>query len=274
MPGFGIWVSIRTAPLGEITLKKTDMKSLSIVKASEVDNFSALVWEFNRQNWPEFMFHDPIATACWPALHEHFAEYQFAITEGPGEAVIVQANSIPLAWNGRLEDLPDKGWDWALQQGIKDRTLGLSPTHQCALQIAIGPDYRGQGISACALEVMKQIGREKGLGGLVAPVRPNRKADYPATTIEDYIGWTTEDGLPFDPWLRVHVRAGGKIIKVCHKSMMITGKVADWEGWTGMNFPVSGQYEVPGALVPVTIDREADTGRYVEPNVWVCHGLR
>ena len=29
-----------------------------------------------------------------------------------------------------------------------------------------------------------------------------------------------------------------------------------------------------GALVPVTIDREADQGLYVEPNVWMRHRLR
>jgi len=28
---------------------------------------------------------------------------------------------------------------------------------------------------------------------------------------------------------------------------------------------------VPDALVPVAIDWERDEGRYVEPNVWMCH---
>jgi hypothetical protein len=28
---------------------------------------------------------------------------------------------------------------------------------------------------------------------------------------------------------------------------------------------------VPGALVPVRIDRERDVGTYVEPNVWMRH---
>ncbi len=53
--------------------------------------------------------------------------------------------------------------------------------------------------------------------------------------------------------------------------MYMEGSVADWEAWTGMRFPESGQYVVPGALNPVTIDREADQGRYIEPNVWMLH---
>ena len=38
-----------------------------------------------------------------------------------------------------------------------------------------------------------------------------------------------------------------------------------------MTFPETGAYVVPGALVPVEIDRERDEGLYVEPNVWMIH---
>jgi hypothetical protein len=41
-----------------------------------------------------------------------------------------------------------------------------------------------------------------------------------------------------------------------------------------MVFPDSGPYVVEGALVPVEIDRAQDTGRYVEPNVWMRHSVR
>jgi hypothetical protein len=38
-----------------------------------------------------------------------------------------------------------------------------------------------------------------------------------------------------------------------------------------MALPESGTYVVPGALVPIEIDRERDEGVYVEPNVWMVH---
>jgi hypothetical protein len=47
--------------------------------------------------------------------------------------------------------------------------------------------------------------------------------------------------------------------------------VRDWERWTGLRFPDSGDYVVPGALTTVRIDRRRDRGRYVEPNVWMRH---
>jgi hypothetical protein len=37
---------------------------------------------------------------------------------------------------------------------------------------------------------------------------------------------TRDDGLPVDPWLRVHVRAGGKIEPVATASMVVAGVVA------------------------------------------------
>jgi hypothetical protein len=55
--------------------------------------------------------------------------------------------------------------------------------------------------------------------------------------------------------------------------MTIPGTVADWESWTGMSFPESGDYVVPGALTLVPIDRDADLGLYVEPNVWMHHRI-
>jgi hypothetical protein len=53
--------------------------------------------------------------------------------------------------------------------------------------------------------------------------------------------------------------------------MCITGTVSEWEDWTGLVFPESGTYIVPDALVPITIDRARDEGRYVEPNFWMHH---
>jgi hypothetical protein len=37
--------------------------------------------------------------------------------------------------------------------------------------------------------------------------------------------------------------------------MIMQGRVGDRERWTGLRFPESGRYVVPGALAPVTIDR-------------------
>jgi hypothetical protein len=63
------------------------------------------------------------------------------------------------------------------------------------------------------------------------------------------------------------------LIKVCSQAVEIKGSVEQWEKWTEMTFPKSGEYVVDGALCPVVIDRKRDLGVYVEPNVWVAYDL-
>ena len=95
--------------------------------------------------------------------------------------------------------------------------------------------------------------------------------DGESAPMEEYIRWTNDKGDPFDPWIRVHIKAGGKIISVCSESMTIQGKVKEWHDWTGLSFQCSGLYTIEKALSPVCIDLEEDFGEYVEPNVWIIH---
>ena len=234
--------------------------------------------EFNyttaRIVWPQFMLHDPVSELFSLLFtEEKLAPYQFAFIDNKTEKIILMGNSIPLYFDGDIADLPDRGWDWGLEKGIADYRAGIATNMQMAIQIMIPPEGRGLGLSALGVEAMKAIGRKNGLRHLIAPVRPNMKHLYPLTPFEKYIYWTNGDGLPFDGWMRVHSRLGAKIIKPAHRSMEIPGSIAEWEGWTGMTFPDSGEYVIPGALNPIVIDRESDRGLYIEPNVWMHHNM-
>ena len=109
-----------------------------------------------------------------------------------------------------------------------------------------------------------------GYSELLAPVRPNGKTDV-HESMTSYAFRTRDDGLPVDPWLRVHVRAGGVIDRVAPRSMCIPGTVEEWRDWTGLPFDTTGPVEVPGALAPVMCDAEHGVATYVEPNVWIRH---
>jgi hypothetical protein len=87
----------------------------------------------------------------------------------------------------------------------------------------------------------------------------------------DFAGWARGDGLHMDPWIRTHQRLGAEILCPAPRSMIVTGTVAEWQGWAAMAFPQTGSYVVPGALDLVEIDTERDHGSYVETNLWMRH---
>lgn len=232
-----------------------------------------LVRGLTKEVWPEFMLHDRVANENWHELFDRFSEYQLALYDTETHRVAGMGNSFPLRWDGTLEDLPEGGWDWAFQEAVRNHKQGVIPNIHCAIQIVVRPEYRSQGLSMPMVQAVRAVTKLQGLKSLIIPLRPSEKHRYSLTSLNDYIAWKTEQGLPFDPWLRVHVRAGARIIKVCHQSKTIRGTCPEWERWAGMKFPQSGEYIIPGALNPIQMNVEQDEGIYIEPNVWIVHEI-
>jgi len=248
-----------------------DPNRFHVITPSTRADYRDLVRGLNKAAWPEFMLHDRTANELWHELLDRFAEYQLALYDAENNRVAGMGNSFPLRWDDSLANLPEGGWDWAFTEAVKDHQQGVSPNIHCAIQVVIHPDYRSQGLSAPMINAVRAVSSAKGLQALVIPVRPSEKSKYPLTDMDDYLAWKDEEGLPFDAWLRVHVRVGGRIIKACRESKTVRGTHAEWEEWTKMEFPQSGQYVIPGALTPMEMDVEKDVGVYVEPNVWMQH---
>ena len=176
--------------------------------------------------------------------------------------------AVPFAWDGRTATLP-MGVDGVLTRGVRERRR--RPNTLSALLAVVDPRLQGKGLSAEVIRAMALLADLHGMRALVAPVRPTLKHRYPLTPMARYVRWRRPDGAPLDPWLRVHWRLGARVLGVAARSMVVNGRVKEWEAWTGMRFPASGDYVVPGALTTVRIDRARDRGRYVEPNVWMLH---
>ncbi len=240
-----------------------------IFTLAEKPELEQQVSDIHNAVWPRFMQEDPVANKAWDFLFNAFAQYQVVLCDDNGLS-LAAGNAVPLVWDGTLDTLPE-GWDAAVEQGIKSYDLGLKPDALNAYAIVVKPENQGKGYSSVILAAMCAVARQNGCHSVIASVRPTLKALYPLTPIERYADWKQPDGSPFDPWLRVHWRAGATQARISPRSMLIKGSVADWEAWTKMRFPESGHYIVPGALCPVNIDCESDIGQYEEPNVWMIH---
>lgn len=225
---------------------------------------------FNELGWPAFMLQDPNEQKYWSLLETLFPQFQLMLCLA--DEVVAVGNAVPLYWDGTTEGLPN-GWGATLAQGIEGSQQVRPPNCVSALSIVVHPKHRRKGLSRLVLQAMRATVKKQRLDDLIAPVRPSLKQYYPHTAIEQYITWQQPDGTPFDPWVRVHWCLGAKILALAPESMKIAGSVSEWAQWTGMDFPNSGEYIVPGALQPVEVDIAKDYGCYNDPNVWMHHTL-
>ena len=249
---------------------------LRIVTIAERPTLKSSFVDQETEPWPDFMNEDPMANLYYSDVRTAHPDYGLiAYDAGAPDAAVARAFCVPFFWEGdpALGELPVDGWDGVIWRSARDRQVGREPNLVSALEITVPTHLQGTGLSATMLAAMRDNAARLGFEHLVAPVRPTRKHLYPDMPVAEYASLVRDDGLPEDPWLRVHVRAGGRIVGTCPRAMVIPGTLDEWRSWTGLPFDESGPVLVPGALVPVHCSVEHDHAVYVEPGVWVHHRL-
>jgi GNAT superfamily N-acetyltransferase len=214
----------------------------------------------------EFIHEADVTNRYWHRLREDLPELQLVLYDEERDRVVGRGQTIPASTRGGLPGGVDD---------LLERRFGgeepEEPDVLSALVALVDRQRQGEGLSSILIEGMRDVAGRAGLPALIAPVRPTLKDRYPLIPLEVYSRWTREDGLPWDPWIRLHARLGAELLEVCPQSMRVTGTVEEWERWTGLEFPADGDYVVPGALTPVRFD--GGRGVYVEPNVWMRHAV-
>jgi GNAT superfamily N-acetyltransferase len=214
-------------------------------------------------SFPEFVGYGDVLLRHWGKLRTDLPELQLVLWDEERDVVVGHARTLPAreaeGLPGGIDDMLERWFD-----GPRPEPDVLS-----AMVAVVDRRRQGEGLSTLLLEGMRTLAGRSGFSSLIAPVRPTWKERYPLIPLERYAHWTRDDGLPFDPWLRVHARLGAELLVVCPESMRVEAARDDWETWTEMRFPEDGDYVVPGGLVPVRF--AAGRGTYVEPNVWMRH---
>ena len=261
--------------------------SIDLVTLSERPDLCFAASELNARCWPMFLLQSKVGDEIENVISKQLlSDFQLLALQFAGtasEKVIGIARSLPfpgLHYSNVDEALPYKGWD-----AVISHVSGLCNDHVdaadwlndvsvgCATSVIVAPEMRGTGLAGRLIAGLAAIAESKGYKALVVPVRPTLRSLYPLQSFAEYAAWTRPDGLPFDPWIRTHVRLGGRIVKVAPHAVTIDGSVMDWSAWTGLTFPCSGHYWIPGGVGPLHISVETGQGRYIEPNLWVLHSL-
>ncbi len=244
------------------------MRELQIVTTSERHDLDEQAEAAFRPGWPEFIFHDPISSEYIGRVETYFPQYDVLLLDD-GQ-VVAGGWGVPIPWNGTVSTLPG-GYDGALISAVTGHENAAPADTLCIMAAAVRQDRHGAGLAGKVLAVLRDRATAARLERVIAPVRPALKSRYPLTPMENFARWARADGAHIDPWIRTHQRLGATILAPAPRSMVIAGTVTDWESWTRMAFPETGQYVVPDALDLVSINREEDRGTYAETNLWMRH---
>lgn len=218
--------------------------------------------------WPRFLFaapsmrlYRPLA-ALWPYA-------QLLLAEPGSGRLLGWMDTAPARWDGDDEGLPD-GWDALMERAVEDLRAGREPDTLAMMSLSLLPGARGRGLGGACIELARTLAASLSLRAVLAPVRPTLKSAHPHMDMGDYVRRTRPDGLPEDPWLRAHMRAGGRFAGVAERSTVLEARLTDWEDW-GAALSPTGTWTVEGALAPLTPLPDGRSARYTEPNVWVVH---
>ena len=96
------------------------------------------------------------------------------------------------------------------------------------------------------VRAMQANARARGYRAVIACVRPTEKDRYPLIPIEAILV------LDSRPTACRSIRGsdctsrlGARVVRGSPRAMTIRGSIADWEGWTGVTFPGTGDYILP-----------------------------
>lgn len=247
------------------SIKGSALEIFTTADRSDLEYESRTVF---RERWPEFIFHDPIPHRYMGRVKEYFSQFSILLTDN-GQ-LVAGGWGVPIFWDGELSGLPT-GYDGALRQSVIEHEDGQVQTALSFMAAAVAPSYDRRGLAAEVLRVLTERADSTGLCYVIAPLRPTLKHQWPKVAMAEYATWTRADGFSVDPWIRTHQRLGAEILVPASSSMVIEGTVTEWESWTELKFPTTGDYVIPGALNLVSINLEQNQGRYVEENLWVRH---
>ena len=243
--------------------------TMAVVRTDARDWTAEQMADLYSDGFPEFITADKLAKQYISRVREWFPQWNLTLVDAEQDPAAT-GWGIPIRWDGTVADLPG-GYTQATIRAVEGREQQITPDTFVICGAIVAGRRTGQGLAGQMLAALRDLATENGLERVIAPVRPTLKQQYPLTPIETFMAWTREDGSALDPWVRTHLRMGATVIAAAPSSQTMTGTVAEWEQWSGIPLPSSGDYVIPQGMSVLHVNRETDLGTYTEPNIWIRH---
>jgi hypothetical protein len=219
--------------------------------------------------WLEYNLHGDILNRWWGHLEEELADYQFVIYDDVTDQVVAEGHTGPFRWDGQPHSLP-LGIDAVLELIFTQHRAGETPNTLCpgGRDTSAEPGQR-DGVTAVDRDAHdRHPSAAHPLCRSCPAVAEGALPTDPHRAVRHLAPRRSPTVRPLDARARAPRRTVGPPLP---QSLLITGTVEDWEAWTSMAFPESGEYTFPEGLATLAIDRQANRGTYWEPNVWMIH---
>ncbi len=224
------------------------------------------VGELEDDSFPAFLNEEPTWQRTQNDILTVFDKYHFFVLDEKTNKAAAVSVSVPLAWDGEPGSLP--GYNELLELCLKQNQEGQKPTALVGILGAVSPDFRGQGVTELFNKCSAQILERHGIDSYLSPVRPSIKQLYPNYSMEEFLSWRTPEGGLVDPWLNHFVKMGATNLGVAHDAITLSAPIQQWAEWTGMQFPVTGDYVIPGGHRMLRVNTETGTAEYGEDHLW------
>ena len=246
-------------------LKAITFKNLSQLNKQELHAYRAAV----QAAFPPIILNTAININRWQKIEKYFPSLQqFGFDEN--QKLIGFINTVTFNWNQEASLLPQDGWDWMVDQSIKDYEAKQKTNSIGGLQIIVCKEFLGKGYSKILIQKAKELKLENEFQNLFIPIRPTFKHHYAQMPMSEYLHFKKGEKL-YDPWIRTHLKCGATVLNICENSMNVKEPLAYWEKLTDQVITSSGNILIDGALYPVKIDLENKMGEYREPNIWISY---
>ena len=226
----------------------------------------ARVGELEDDSFPAFLNEEPTWQRTQDDILTVFDKYHFFVLDEETDKAAAVSVNVPLAWDGESGSLP--GYNELLELCLKQNQEGQKPSALVGILGAVSPDFRGQGVSELFNDGAAQLLQRYGIGSYLSPVRPSNKQLYPNYTMEEFLSWRTADGGLVDPWLNHFKGMGATDLGIAHDAITLSAPIAQWTEWTGMQFPVTGEYVIPGGHRMLQVDVDTGIAKYGEDHLW------